>query len=35
MCSNDGTIADVDIRDAVGLGTMADTFNAGNGSNAP
>lgn len=35
MCKNDGSIEDVDIREAVGLGTMTDTFNAGNGSNAP
>lgn len=35
MCKNDGTIADVDIRGTVGLGTINPTWNAGNGTNAP
>jgi hypothetical protein len=35
MCSNDGSIADGDIRNVVGLGSTRDTWNAGNGSNAP
>lgn len=35
MCSNDGSTADGDIRNVVGLGSTRDTWNAGNGSNAP
>ncbi len=35
MCKNDGSIEDGDIRNVVGLGSTRDTWNAGNGSNAP
>ena len=35
MCKDDGSIEDGDIRDVVALGTVNETWNAGNGSNAP